>query len=581
MAAVNWDQPSTGLVSDAAPSLLLENDKGGAVDARAREIAVDALSKEAEALRARTGKTVAARIRSEESIGTISYGPRATGAIGVNEAPAVAVAGVNLVDPAKPADSRDGVGVAGLSNRAVGFGVVGMTFGIRSTGVLGQAQGGGVGVRGIGPQGGVEAASTQGHGVSGTSQSKTAAGVFGFAPGPQGGGVFGQSTAGAGVHGSSSAGTGVRGTSVQARGVVGESTGSNASGVFGRNDVGNGVGVDGFSQAGTAMRAISGSGTGLRVESFSGGGIDVSNNSTSKPAVKAYSLGKPAVDALSAVDAAVRAGSAHAGVVGLSFGPSKPSEPEAGCGVIGTSLAGTGACGMTLVGTGVLGVGYPQLNAWAGRFVGNVHIDGILFKSASLFSIDHPLDPRRKVLNHACVESPEYKTFYDGTATLDRRGQATIRLPRWFDALNHELRYQLTALGAPAPELHVAREAKAGSFAIAGGPPRGRVCWQVTGVRRDSWAKAHPIQVEQARAASRSPAPAVTLADAKRAAALVEKSAKALRATEKSRREAARATAASSVTVAKPPGRVDEETTERLARDLMREIGRLKPMPGS
>ena len=31
----------------------------------------------------------------------------------------------------------------------------------------------------------------------------------------------------------------------------------------------------------------------------------------------------------------------------------------------------------------------------------------------------------------------------------------------------------------------------------------------------------------------------------------------------------------------KPPGRIDEETTERLARDLMREIGRLKPMPGS
>jgi hypothetical protein len=39
-------------------------------------VAIDASSKEAEALRARTGKTVAANIRSDEFIGTISYGPR-------------------------------------------------------------------------------------------------------------------------------------------------------------------------------------------------------------------------------------------------------------------------------------------------------------------------------------------------------------------------------------------------------------------------------------------------------------------------------------------------------------------------
>ena len=128
--------------------------------------------------------------------------------------------------------------------------------------------------------------------------------------------------------------------------------------------------------------------------------------------------------------------------------------------MFGNSIGGTGACGITLIGTGVLGIGYPQLDAWAGRFVGNVHVDGILFNSASLFSIDHPLDPKRKVLNHACVESPEYKTFYDGTVTLDRRGQATIKLPRWFDALNHELRYQLTAIGAAAPGLHVAAPAR-------------------------------------------------------------------------------------------------------------------------
>jgi hypothetical protein len=579
MPAVNWDQPSTGLVSDPAPSLVLKNDKGEALNARSRDVAVDARSKEAEALLALTGDTVAARIRSEQSIGTISYGPRATGAIGVNEAPAVAVAGVNLVDPAKPVDSRDGVGVAGLSNRAIAYGVVGMTFGVRSTGVLGNAQGGGVGVRGLGPQGGVEGASAQGHGVAGTSQSKNAAGVFGYAPGPQGGGVVGQSTAGPGVDGSSSAGTGVHGTSTQARGVVGESTGSNASGVFGRNDLGSGVGVDGYSQAGTAMRATSSSGTGLQVQSFSGGGIDVANTSTGKPALKAYSPGKPGVDAMSLTDAAVRGGSAHAGVAGVAIGASKPGDPEAGCGTYGNAIGGTGACGITLIGTGVLGIGYPQLNAWAGRFVGNVHVDGILFKSASWFSIDHPLDPERKVLNHACVESPEYKTFYDGVATLDRRGQATIRLPRWFDALNHELRYQLTAIGAAAPELHVAREAKGGTFAIAGGAPGQRVSWQVTGVRRDKWARAHPMAVEQPRSAARSPAPAVTLADVRRVAALAEKSAKALRATEKARRKPVKQPGDLDLRAAKPPAAGGDEGATRATRELLRDIGRLPPMP--
>ena len=581
MPAVNWDQPSTGLVSDAAPSLQLENDKGGALQARSREVAVDAESKDAEALRARTGNTLAAHIRSEEFVGAIAFGPRATGAIGVNEAAAVAVGGVNLVDPAQPVDSLDGIGVAGISNRQAAYGVVGATLGIRSTGVLGHAQGGGVGVRGIGPQGGVEGSSAQGHGVAGTSQSKGFAGVFGYAPGPQRGGVVGQSTAGAGVDGSSSAGTGVRGASVQAHGVVGESTGGNAAGVSGRNDLGSGVGVDGFSNAGTAMRATSGSGTGLLVETFSGTGIDVSNNSTSKPAITSYSLGRPALEAMSLADAAVRADSIHAGVVATTIGASDENDPEAGCALLGLAVGGAGVCGQTMIGTGVLGVGYPQLGAWAGRFVGNVHIEGILLKYASLFSIDHPLDPKRKVLNHASVESPEYKTFYDGTAVLDRRGQATVRLPRWFDALNHELRYQLTAIGAPAPDLHIARAAAKGSFVIAGGAPRQRVCWQVTGVRKDAWARAHPLQVEQPRGQARSQAPAATLADLRRAAVAAEKKAKALRARKKSQDKAPRPRAAVKLERPEPPPRLDEDTTTRMARRMLRDLERASAKPGA
>ena len=580
MPAVNWDQPSTGLVSDAAPSLQLENDKGGALQARSREVAVDAESKEAEALRARTGNTLAAHIRSEEFVGAIAFGPRATGAIGVNEAAAVAVGGVNLVDPAQPVDSLDGIGVAGISNRQAAYGVVGATLGVRSTGVLGHAQGGGVGVRGIGPKGGVEGSSAQGHGVAGTSQSKGFAGVFGFAPGPQRGGVVGQSTAGAGVDGSSSAGTGVRGASVQAHGVVGESTGGNAAGVSGRNDLGSGVGVDGFSNAGTAMRATSGSGTGLLVETFSGTGIDVSNNSTRKPAITSYSLGRPALEAMSLVDAAVRADSIHAGVVATTIAAPDENDPRpaARCSV----WRWEGRC---------LRPDHDRHRRARGRLSAARRLGRTLRRQRPhrrhpaqvrlLFSIDHPLDPKRKVLNHASVESPEYKTFYDGTAVLDRRGQATIRLPRWFDALNHELRYQVTAIGAPAPDLHVAREAAKGSFVIAGGGPRQRVCWQITGLRKDAWARAHPLQVEQPRDQARSQASAATLADVRRAAAAAEKKAKALRAREKSQDKAPRTRTAVKLERPEPPRRLDEDATTRMARRMLRDVERASAKPGA
>ncbi len=519
MAVVNWDQPSTGLVSDPKPSLELANDKGGALAAKSEGVTVDARSNAAEALVARTKKTVTARITSDQSFALFCRAPKATAALGANESNAVAVGGVNLPDPALPVDSVGGIGVAGLSTRFAAVGVVGMTFGPRSTGVWGDAHGGGVGVRGTGPNAGVEGRSAQGSGVEGYTQSDRASGVYGFAPGVLGAGVTGRSVGGAGVDGGATAGPGVRGTSDQAQGVIGESKGSNAAGVSGRNDLANGVGVDGFSQNGTAARATSGSGTALHAESFSGKGIDVSNSSTSQPAVKSFATFTTALDAGSMKTGVSAIGVIGTGVSGGTMAGLKAGDAQVGCGVYGASFLGAGVCGITVSGTGVLGIGLPVAGGWAGRFQGNVFVDGILMKSGSWFSIDHPLDPQRKVLNHACVESDEYKTFYDGTATLDRRGRATVKLPRWFDALNHALRYQLTPLGAPAPDLHVAREFAKGSFAIAGGRPRQKVCWQVTGVRRDRWAKANPVVVEQPRKQARADAPILARADVERALA--------------------------------------------------------------
>ena len=132
----------------------------------------------------------------------------------------------------------------------------------------------------------------------------------------------------------------------------------------------------------------------------------------------------------------------------------------------------------------------------AGYFGGDVTVTGLLSKGGGSFRIDHPLDPANKYLNHSFVESPDMKNVYDGTVTLDAAGEAWVDLPDYFEALNRDLRYQLTAVGAPAPGLHVAEPVRDNRFKVAGGTPGLTVSWQVTGVRQDPWAEAHRIQVE-------------------------------------------------------------------------------------
>ena len=136
-------------------------------------------------------------------------------------------------------------------------------------------------------------------------------------------------------------------------------------------------------------------------------------------------------------------------------------------------------------------------DGYAGLFYGNAWVAGTLYKNAGAFRIDHPLEPADKVLYHSFVESPDMKNIYDGVVRLDANGAAEVELPAWFEALNGDFRYQLTAIGAPSPGLHVAREVAGNRFAIAGGAPGSRVSWQVTGIRHDPYAVAHRIPVEE------------------------------------------------------------------------------------
>ena len=145
--------------------------------------------------------------------------------------------------------------------------------------------------------------------------------------------------------------------------------------------------------------------------------------------------------------------------------------------------------------------GQSQGSSLAGLFNGNVTITGTLSKGGGSFKIDHPLDPENRYLSHSFVESPDMKNVYDGNVVLDAKGEATVTLPDWFEALNKDFRYQLTALGAPGPNLYVADEIADHQFRIAGGTPGGKVSWMVTGIRQDAWANQNRIPIEQEKPA--------------------------------------------------------------------------------
>jgi len=132
---------------------------------------------------------------------------------------------------------------------------------------------------------------------------------------------------------------------------------------------------------------------------------------------------------------------------------------------------------------------------------GNLNVTGSITAGTKDFKIDDPVDPEHKDLYHASIESSEMMDLYTGNAVLDANGEAVVQMPEWFEALNQDFRYQLTAVGAPGPNLYVKEKVRNNRFRIAGGVPGGEVSWQVTGVRHDAWAKAHQLQVEQRKSA--------------------------------------------------------------------------------
>jgi hypothetical protein len=264
-------------------------------------------------------------------------------------------------------------------------------------------------------------------------------------------------------------------------GVIGRADGGVDSfapfGVVGSCDPGSGV--FGFSNSVIGVNGVVNTGTGVSGTAMQNG-TGVSGNSPSGTGVSGSSTSGIGVNGSSS------GGFISAGVFATSSGG------FISAGVFGISSAQSGV--------GVYGRGGAE--GFAGLFDGNVNVDGFLTKSGGGFKIDHPLDPAHKYLSHSFVESPEMKNVYDGVVDLDENGEYCVELPAWFEALNYDFRYQLTSIGESAPNLCVAEELSNNYFKIAGGKPGIKVSWQVTGIRKDAWARTHPLIVEDEKPAA-------------------------------------------------------------------------------
>lgn len=407
------------------------------------------------------------------------------------EVPWVVVTDTDIVD----ATSTRGIAVRGfaMSGSFIFPGVLGETDSIESgaAGVVGRANSQSDTSTGTGVRGETNATGASGYGVHGIHRGNGSA-VYGENDG-SGVGVSGQSK-GVGVLGSTPDGTGVHGLSTNGLGIFARSftgiglqslTNSGAAAVEGSN-VDSGTEFFGASEDhGLEAYNLNSTGVGIHGQ---GGGAGV--RGVADPGEGGFQVGVDGIAGAFDSSASTAIGVQGFGQTGAS------TEFRNAYGVYGGAEGGNmkntayGVYGETI---GVAGVEY------AGYFNGDVHVEGTLSKLAGSFKIDHPMDPENKYLSHSFMESPEMMNVYSGVVVLDDQGRGIVMLPEYFEALNRDFRYQLTAIGGAMPGLHVSNEIQKNSFAIAGGMEGLKVSWEVSGVRQDPSALYHPIVVEESK----------------------------------------------------------------------------------
>lgn len=147
------------------------------------------------------------------------------------------------------------------------------------------------------------------------------------------------------------------------------------------------------------------------------------------------------------------------------------------------SQSATGAGG---AGIGVYGFGgdFGIVGATnGGNNIGLFSTTDFAANGTKAFLIDHPLDPANKTLRHFCIESDEVLNMYRGIVELGANGQAIIELPDYFDAININPSYQLTAIGT-ATQPYVLSEIADNQFVISGAANT-KVSWTVHAQRND------------------------------------------------------------------------------------------------
>lgn len=199
------------------------------------------------------------------------------------------------------------------------------------------------------------------------------------------------------------------------------------------------------------------------------------------------------------------------------------SNPGTGNAEIGASLATHGTTPGQQLNTShnpagaTTGPGFPSwsgggINTWdvlarGAVYVGTnidspqvqIYANGTLIAPDKRFRIDHPLDPERRFLVHACLEGPESAVYYRGQGQLEG-GRARVELPEYFEALvrTDDRTVTLTPCCAEDEPISVlaASGIADGAFDVRAADdrnPRQSFYWEVKAVRADM----EPLQTEE------------------------------------------------------------------------------------
>ncbi|MFY9223947.1 MAG: hypothetical protein WAQ98_14850, partial [Blastocatellia bacterium] len=477
-----------------------------------------------------TGTGIIAQGGNTNGTGLIAIGSGTAGtginATGSGSSPAIVAQGGN----------DNGNGIVSTAGGSTGIGVIGIGTGSQGRGVRGN--GSFVGVEGNG--------TGTGFGVIAQGGPNNGTGLLALGSGNSGTGIDATGTGG-------SPAISATGGSGGGHGVIGQGGGSTGNGVVGRSGTGGtskgvqgvgSIGVEGTGTFGVIAQSTGVSGVGLFAIGNGGtagrfdGNVEINGNLNITGSITGASLpagatgptgpqGPQGIPGTNGTNGAIGPTGAT-GATGASFtlpynntvavndgiafkvtnngvenNPvDDPEDPPDTDFVIGGFFQATtwGINAKGLIGgvfqgtsTGIQAISGGQ----AAQFIGDVAIVGNTTNAGNTISmIDHPLNPTNQYLQQSFVASSEMKNIYDGVVVLDANGEAWVGLPKWFEALNKDFRYQLTAIGSPGRDLYIAEEINNNRFKVAGGKPSSKVSWQITGVRNDPYAEQNRIKVE-------------------------------------------------------------------------------------